>query len=184
MLLSHESNSFTADKFIPSKAHGEDQLNKIVSAADAILSAIDTDKIKLSLGANVATDDKDGKREREHREALKGILVDALHRKLHAAISAGNSSLVDETWKEMERWVVKMSKYAVLNYRREVHSERYGHALKHLLAMLGGVKDSGGAFPSKFVLWKELSSICNKLGWKSWEDYARISLASRFPGKM
>ena len=112
---------------------------------------------------------------------MKGILVDALHRKLHAAITAVKPTVVDEAWKEMEKWVTKIDKYTILAYRREFQSGRYGFALKHLLVMLGDGKDGSGSYPKKSKVWKELIKLCKKLEWESWEKYALASLPTLFP---
>ena len=69
----------------------------VIEKADALINTIDTDKIKLAIAIKVAKDDKEGKKESDHRTALKDVLVQALHLKAHGLISAGNEIELNST---------------------------------------------------------------------------------------
>ena len=98
---------------------------------------------------------KEGEKEFNHRTALKGLLVEALHLKAHALISANQDDELKTTMASFQRWADDADKnYQMLNYRNALSTESYGNAMKILLGLLGGEKDNGGPYPSKELLWK------------------------------
>ena len=132
------------------------------------------------MGANVASDDEEGKKVRGHQEKMKKILVRALVNKAHAEASLGNVDAMKATLKNLECWGA-IDKFFMLRYREALLSEKYGLAMKYLRSMIGVKKDEAGELPADHFLWKEAVVIFDRLGWDAWKDYAKKSFACRFP---
>ena len=182
-ILKHQANDYVKSKFL--MANDFDHSGKsgaVIEKANALINIIDLDKIKLAIAVKVAKDDKEGEKEFNHRTALKGLLVEALHLKAHALISANQDDELKTTMASFQRWADDADKkYQMLNYRNALSTESYGNAMKILLGLMGGEKDNGGPYPSKELLWKELIRLFKILGWESWHAYALLLLPAKYP---
>ena len=153
-LLQHQANDYVKSKFLlPDDFDHAAKSTPVVEKADALINTIDTDKIKLAIAIKVAKDDKEGKKESDHRTALKDVLVKALHLKAHGLISAGNEIELNATMTQFRRWATDVDKkYQMLNYRNALFKKHYGQAVKILVSILGGEKDNGGPYPESIVV--------------------------------
>jgi tripeptidyl-peptidase II len=180
--VSHNNHSYESNQFLLSGPQDKDVATKLLASANAVITAIDTDKIKSALGANVAADDKEGKKARDHQEDLKRFFVRALVNKAHAEASLRDVDAMKSTMKDLECWG-KIDKFLMLNYRKAVLSENYGVALKYCKSMMDAKKDEAGDLPADHFLWKEAISLFARLDWNAWKDYSEDSYPCRFPEK-
>jgi len=180
--VSHNNHSYESNQFLLSGPQDKDVATKLLASANAVIRAIDTDKIKSALGANVAADDKEGKKARDHQEDLKRFFVRALVNKAHAEASLRDVDAMKSTMKDLECWG-KIDKFLMLNYRKAVLSENYGVALKYCKSMMDAKKDEAGDLPADHFLWKEAISLFARLDWNAWKDYSEDSYPCRFPEK-
>ena len=154
------------------------RLAEIVSAADAVLSTIDRDKLARTLGTRGAG------------QGQKETLVDALYRKGRALAYMELPDVIDKhpikdkaahdkafraNFSELKRWVdTTDKKYVLLHIRAERRRGRKAIALKWLN------KSSAGSPPNYWYV-KKRRDLYSELGWQHCAELENRWLLIKFP---
>ncbi len=158
--------------------HRKQRLPEVVSAADAVIATIDTDKLAKTLGR------------RGGRSKNKDVLVDALYRKGRGlaymelpdvigkhpiADKAAHDKAFKSNFKALGNWVdTTEKKYVLLHIRHERRRGRPAVALKWLQKYYPGT-------PANFWYVKKRRDLYKKLGWSHCQQYEQRWLLVRFP---
>ena len=119
---------------------------------------------------------------RKEMRARRSILCDALHRKLHALITAGDVEGTDACWTALQRWCnVSDAEYALASVRRARIKGRQGKALEGLLGMVGDKHDEAKHVATEARLRKELLGMYEANGWTHLAENERTGMVVRYP---
>ncbi|KAG7366232.1 tripeptidyl-peptidase II [Nitzschia inconspicua] len=141
-------------KYLDGLKAREENLPKIVAAADKVLAEISEEALALHFGKKLDKEDPQQVKKNKDMEKQKGFLVDALARQAfaHAEMTTDDAKeRFAKTLDALKAWVDIDSngKYAGLALERDCRAGRHGLALKRinkLLAKTNG-KDTGGVRP-------------------------------------
>eukprot|EP00980_Cylindrotheca_fusiformis_P004686 scaffold992_cov116-Cylindrotheca_fusiformis.AAC.21 len=157
-----------------SKTRSE-SLERIVQAADNVVSQISEDELALHFGKKVDKDDPTKVKQNKDLEKKKQYLIEALVRKALCFAEMdqdGAGQEFDDTLGKLKEWVDIDSngKFAALAIERDSRLNRYGLVLKRINKLISksNGKDTGGVKPySKSSLLEKRYEILKKLGYVS-----------------
>ena len=175
---------------LDTEAHRKEQLDEIVSAADAVISRIDTQAMALNFGTKRDPGNEAANKQYQDLERQREILADALYRKGRALgymelpevleqrpieDPQAHAQAFEANFAELRKWVdTTDEKYALLQVRRDRRKERFGNALKLLNQHISG------SAPNRWY-YKKRRDIYQQLGWQHLRDYETAWLLVRFP---
>lgn len=166
------------------------RLSSVVSAADAVLTQIDTASIEAGLGLRPADGDGGASKQKKDAEKLKGLLVDTLYRKGRALgymelpevlerwpikDQKAHDEVFEANYKELVRWDDATSeKHFLLHIRRAAKKKQLGESLKWLNKYAGGPS-------SNYWHLEKRRKFYEALGWRHLEANAQGLLRAHFP---
>ena len=165
-------------------------LPRIIAAADAVVAAVDRDKLAADYGTNVNPDDAEAVARRRQMDQERDILTGALYRKGRALAymelpeitakqpiedPAAHDLAFENNFAQLARWVdTTDEKYSLLHIRRDWRRGQYGKALKQLeQRMRHRIPDP------KHI--KKRRDLYEDLGWDHAANYESKWLILRFP---
>jgi tripeptidyl-peptidase-2 len=171
----------------------KNRLEKIVAAAEKVVSLIDQDAVASNLGRRVDEDDADAVKVRKKMEKNKSHLVDAFYRRGRAIAymelpdvvakkpienAEEHAKRFEAAYKDLAQWAdPKGDDHFLLAVRRHRRAGEFGEALQLLNKHMGGSSNS-------YWLYKKQRDILNELGWKTLADRASTNLTHHFPDKI
>ena len=172
-------------------------LEKIVAAADAVITKIDTEALAKHYGIKLNQDDDNAQAERKKIDKKLNTLTDALYRKGRALgyqetqlrekddiKSEEKTRLISElknkfesNFSELQKWVeTKDDKFVLLHIRRENMHGRIATALELL-------NEKIKRLPHDKKLYKKRIRLLGELEWDEWKAHEEKWQMLRFPSK-
>ena len=172
-------------------------LEKIIAAADAVITKIDTEALAKHYGIKLNSDDDNAQAERKKIDKKLNTLTDALYRKGRALgyqetqlrekadiKSEEKTRLISElknkfesNFSELQKWAeTKDDKFVLLHIRRENMHGRIATALKLL-------NEKIKRFPHDKKLYKKRIRLLGELEWDEWKAHEEKWQILRFPSK-
>ncbi|MBI1249618.1 S8 family serine peptidase [bacterium] len=163
-------------------------LPEVVQAADAVLKAINQNKVRSYFAERREPETDDQKKEMKKMTELRETIIDTLYRKARALAymdlpeddpehpenknlrkepkdDEKRKELFEKTYQQLSSWVDTSDKdYALLEIRYLRRHEKYGEALQ----LLNSLIDDD---PTNLLLYKKRSDIYADLGWPFAEKY-------------
>ncbi|KAI2498283.1 tripeptidyl peptidase II [Fragilaria crotonensis] len=150
-----------------------EQLQKVIDAADKIITQVSEDELALHFGKNHDKDDATAVRVRKEMTDKKMALCEAWARKAKAFADLDKGVEFDQALTELKKWVVlgKEDKFAVVQLEREKRCKRYGTTIKLLNSFLE--KDcKGGLYPlAKADILTKRAEALEMLGYTMLVEY-------------
>ncbi len=175
---------------LDASAKRDDNLEEVISAADAVLAQLNGNDIVIALALKPANGDAEGAKKRKRAEALKPLLIDTLYRKGRAvghqelpevlakkpiADQKAHDEFFEKTFAELQRWVdTTDAEYFLLHMRRASKKALYGESLQLL------DRHFSKSTPNYWHLEKR-RELFEKLGWQHLEAPALRSRMTAFP---
>ncbi len=177
-------------EFLDLMEHRKEHLNKVVDAADAVITQLNPNRLDLLYRSRINSEDAKAKREQTIYAKQRKQLVDALYRKGRALgymelpevlakhpiqDPKAHNKAFEDNFAELSRWVdTTESEYVLLHIRRLRRLNRNGEALKLLN------KEIAQSAPN-YWLYKKRRDVFKDLGWNHAYERAARWLAIRFP---
>lgn len=168
----------------------DDRLPDVISAADAVIAAIDQDRLQRYFGLRHDPRTSAEKKLHRDRQSERADLIDALYRKARALAfrelpevqqdhplndQEEVSRAFEETYQRLSAWTDPSDgDHFLLFIRRERRAERYGAALQRLQEALQ-------ADPGDRLLNEKRVELYEELGWDAWQDQAQHWFWRNFP---
>lgn len=160
-------------KHIDQEKNRKEQLQKVVDAADKIITQVSEDELALHFGKNHDKDDATAVRVRKEMTDKKLALCEAWARKARALSDLDKGVEFDQALTELKKWVVlsKEDKFAIVLLERERRGKRYGAMVKLLNSLVD--KDcKGGICPlTKADILTKRAEVLETLGYTSLVKY-------------
>lgn len=179
-------------------AEGSDEkairLNKIIDAADAVLSAIDLTELAVYFARKCPEDTPNAADRKKKAEEQRSAVVEALAAKMEAlmdleeesgrtsAAVVGDDDPVETAYESLCCWVdpTADAKRAVLAARREERASRFAASLKALDKILSSNDDDGAKHLTKEAMIRRVA-LFEKMGWDHWARLEKARICKRFP---
>jgi tripeptidyl-peptidase-2 len=162
-------------KHVDNEKKRKDRLDKVVEAADKIISQVSEDELALHFGKNHEKDDPKAAKERKEMTEKKATLCEAWARKARALIDqADKGDDFDAALKELKKWINidKEDKFVILVLEREKKAKRYGALLKFLNSLVDKDCSKGGICSlSKSDIMSRRAEVLDALGYSALFEY-------------
>jgi len=160
----------------PKAGRWETDWTSVVTAVDEMLDQIDLRDLANHLGRRVDKDDKRAVQVGKDKDKIKDAVIEGLKKKIITLGKTGGKQQIAGAFKELSCWVdtsdAKQARPVML----------YERALGNLgLALAALNKEIGEEKAAKRELLEERADLIEQLGWQTWADQERQSLAIKFP---